>query len=241
MKISIIHASYGRPELARETHHKWRRAASDLIQIEWLLSIDKSDPLFEAYKPLANDIINAEGLVVQNDTNTSVAAINYSASVCSGDLIMVISDDFEPVHHFDEMLELFLSGKSDFIVKTQDGTQGWIITLPIMDRMYYNRFGYIYHPSYTHMFCDTELTCVADYLGRKLISDILFKHNHYSVGGIKKDSTSIKADLTWNQGEQIFLERFQRDFFIPSAIKPITDKASLNWINQKLKAQHGQK
>ena len=240
MRISVIHASYGRPDLARETHYKWRHSASGYCDIEWILSIDKSDPMHSQYKTLCNDILNlrlqASGMVVNNDTTTSVAAINHAASVSTGDIIVVISDDFNPVHDWDMLLAKALKNKSNFIVKTQDGTQGWIITMPIMDRIYYNHFGYVYHPDYKHMFCDTELTCVADYAGRKIELDILFKHNHYSVhGGIAMDNTSQKADLTWEQGERLFVERYKKDFDIANPIKPVKDQSMINWILKKVR------
>lgn len=206
MKISIIHASYGRPELQAMTAWKWIERTSGDHDIEYLLSIDKSDT--SAYPDsisFKQDYVTAS--VVKNDTNTSVAAINKAASVSTGDIIVVISDDFDCPDKWDVMIVDQVQDKTKWILKTQDGTQPWIITLPIMDRAYYEEYGYVYRPVFLHMFCDCELTHQADINGRKITSNLLFKHEHYSVGGIIKDNTSVKADKTWEQGKKMYLTK----------------------------------
>ncbi len=209
MKISLVHASYGRPVLAVMTAWNWAEKTSGKHEIEYLLSIDQDDK--SDYPDSVNwkqDYIKSK--VIKNLTSTSVAAINNAASVSTGDIIVVMSDDFDCPNNWDDLIVHATKGKSDWILKTQDGTQPWIITLPIMDRTYYNRFGYVYRPAFEHMFCDCELTHEADILKRKLTTDLIFKHNHYSVGGINKDTTSVKADKTWDQGKKLYLTKCKK-------------------------------
>jgi hypothetical protein len=150
---------------------------------------------------------------------------------------VVISDDFEPIPNWDDVIVEATQDRTDWILKTQDGTQPWIITLPIMDRAYYERHGYIYPPQYTHMFCDTHLTHQADIDGRKQSCSLLFKHNHYSVGGIAKDATSIKADSTWNKGEATYLAKCREwnslgiDIF---GVLPPEAQGHKNWLKQRI-------
>lgn len=151
-----------------------------------------------------------------SDNHSAIEAINNAAKVAKGDLLIVVSDDFSCPEHWDTQLLKYLKDKSDFVVKTYDGLQPWIITLPIMDRVYYERFGYIYHPEYKHMFCDTEMTHVGDLLGKTIEIPMIFNHRHYSQpGGITKDAISVKNDSTWNQGEKLYLERMMRNFDLP--------------------------
>lgn len=244
MKFSIIHASYGRPELSEETAQKWISAQSVQNEMEYILSTDASDSKLEPYLDWLYEanIINAlKGHSIRhvvNITNTSVAAINAAAEMCTGDIIIVISDDFEPIKNWDLEILKAVEGKEDWILKTQDGTQPWIITLPIMDRKYYERFGYVYYPEYAHMFCDSQLTHVADLLGRKLTSSLLFKHNHYSVGGIQKDQTSLKADKTWDHGKEIYLRNF-KNYFGLSGVDPwkLPPEANghIKWLQNELR------
>jgi hypothetical protein len=241
MKISIIHASYGRPELAAKTATKWLSEMSLDNEHGYILSIDTADLLVSSYIPIYRTPITISTLRndkafnhIINNTHTSVAAINNAASQSTGDIIIVISDDFEPIKNWDIEILKVVEGKKDWILKTQDGTQPWIITLPIMDRAYYERFGYIYHPEYEHLFADTELTAVADYTGRKITSDLLFRHRHYSEkDGIKKDATSQKADRTWNQGEQLFLKHYEQNFGIENPIRSREVDQTINWIKNR--------
>lgn len=57
--------------------------------------------------------------------------------------------------------------------------QKWVCMLPIMGRKYYDRFGYVYHPSYKSFWCDNEFTEVA-YRDKKIqyIHNQIIKHYH---------------------------------------------------------------
>ena len=234
MKISIIHASFGRAELQALTAWKWIERTSGKHDIEYLLSIDKSDtseyPDSISWK---QDYVTAK--VIKNDTNTSVAAINKAASKSTGDILIVISDDFDCPKNWDDLIVETVGDKTDWILKTQDGTQPWIITLPIMDRAYYESYGYVYPPGYFHMFCDCELTHQADITKCKLTSDLLFKHDHYSVGGITKDQTSNKADKTWEQGKKMYLTKCKEWVSLGIDIYNLPKEAQghINWLKNE--------
>ena len=224
MKISIIHPSRSRAKMAYETAHKWLDNSED--NFEYILSLDYDDRT--EYKNPFTD-----GIVIRNKNRSAIDAINNAAKVASGDILIVVSDDFDCPIHWDEMIINGSEGKSDWIAKTPDGIQQWIITMPIMDRAYYNRFRYIYHPDYLHMFCDTELTCVADLTGRKIELNIPFTHNHYSTGKSVKDEVSIKADATWNQGENLFIERAKINFGLVNPPGKIKSMEYINWMKNK--------
>lgn len=213
--------------MAFNTAYKWlSRAGTD---VEYILSVDIDEIGILAYQKLF-DGYN----VLVNSNRSAVDAINNAAKVCTGDIIVVMSDDFDCPKNWDIEIIEKTKGKSDWIAKTPDGIQKWIITLPIMDRIYYNRFGYIYHPDYIHMFCDTELTCVADLTGRKIELNIPFVHNHYSTGKSIKDEISIKADATWQQGEKLFIERYKNNFGLTGELLPIQSQEYKNWIKWKI-------
>jgi hypothetical protein len=51
----------------------------------------------------------------------------------------------------------------------------------ILGKRYYDRFGYIYHPSYKSLWCDNEFTEVAAGLGKHTyFGACLFRHEHAS-------------------------------------------------------------
>lgn len=237
-QITLIHPSYGRPKLAEETYYEWMNNAAAPHNIEYIMSVDRSDPEFNNYYNLRPGQRQRWrfGLRI-NDSTTAIKAINNAAGDASGDLLIVVSDDFSCPKNWDVDLLRHIGERRDFAVKTWDGLQPWIITLPIMDREYYNRFGYIYYPEYEHMFCDTEMTHVADLLDKVLLVNMEFPHRHYSQpGGIAKDAVSVKNDITWAQGEVLYLHRMGCNFDLPeSEIKGVLrcDKSHLNWLRNK--------
>lgn len=237
MVISLIHPSRQRPSQAHAAATYWMGRAG--TSIDYLLSIDRGDPddaeysdMFDLLKELNVEYGHRLRICI-NKNRSAVDAINYAATFADGNIFVVMSDDFMPPENWAKTLIDNTFNKMDWIAKTPDGIQSWLITLPIMDRAYYNRFGYIYHPDYAHMFCDTELTCVADLTGRKITLDIPFTHNHYSTGRSQKDEVSIKADKTWDQGQALFIERAKRNFDLKEVTSKIMSPDYVNWMRSK--------
>jgi hypothetical protein len=225
--ISLLHPSRGRPEKSFETVQKWIQRAGN-VSIELIVSLDEDDPELQGYREMHVSLLEI------NKNRSAVDAINNAAKKARGNILIVVSDDTDCPENWAVDLLKCVEGKTDFIAKTNDGIQKWIITMPIMDRAYYNRFGYVYYPGYLHMFCDTELSCVADLTGRRIDIPLTFEHLHYSVGKSNKDSVSEKADSTWTQGESLFLERYKRIFDLKEISGTITSPQYLSWIASKL-------
>jgi len=203
--------------MAMATKYKWLKSADDRHNVEYVFSIDLDDPMRKQYDGHEN---------LKNNNTSAIAAINYAAYYATGDLLIVVSDDFDCPEHWDTLLLRALDGKEDFVVKTQDGIQKTLITLPIMDRKYYERFGYVYHPAYKHMFSDTEMTAVGHMLGRVVNVPLLFEHKHYSVGKMKKDAINKKNNATWDQGKKLFHERLKTNFGIA---EPVIKYEEIKW------------
>jgi aspartyl-tRNA synthetase len=206
--ISILHPSRSRPEKSYETIKEW--VAKATTDIEVIISLDENDPKRKEYRRPVT-----KGMFLINPNRSAVDAINNAAKAATGDILIVVSDDTECPDRWDEKLLREVEGRTDWIMKTKDGIQPWIITMPVMDRTYYNRFGYVYHPDYMHMFCDTELTAVADLTGRKIESSLIFPHRHYTVTLDKPDEINEKANRTWAQGRALFVKRYENNFDLP--------------------------
>lgn len=211
--ISIILPSRQRPDKALQMAREWSLKSAGL-PFEFIISLDNDDPLLGQYAPLAN-----YGEVIVNYNENAVQAINSAALIASGDILMVASDDFSCQDNWVRRIEKACHGKRDFVLKTYDGIQLWLVTLPILDRIYYERFGYIYHPSYQHMYCDTEFSHVSDLLHRlQFRNDILFPHNHHSIQKVKKmDEVTLKAESTVQSGLTNYLKRCRKRFDLPIA------------------------
>lgn len=232
MKFSLIHPSRHRPSWCFDTMEKWL-SRSTFNDLEYIISLDYDDEMLTYYKQEYLD--HARDIkMLYAENKCCVDAVNYAAKYAVGDILIVVSDDFnDPPQDWDRFILEAVKEKTDWILKTQDGQQPWIITLPIMDRIYYNRFGYIYHPEYEHMYADTDMTSVAEYLGLKITSNLRIPHNHYSVTG-KVDDVTIKANATYPHGYLVYKKRFLENFGIPiSEIKGmITEHSHLHWLQQ---------
>lgn len=204
--ISVIHPSRGRPEQSDDTYNKWMQRADTVP--EYIITLDSDDRLLFDY---LNTIC---GRIIIDNNKSAIEAINSAAEYATGNIFVIISDDFDCPEHWDTLLLEALNGKSDFCAKTNDGHQDWLITLPIMDRKYYERFGYVYNPDYKHMFADLEMTSVAWMLGRYIELPLTFKHNHYSLTGQQPDAINRKNNATWGQGQMMFKKRLSQNFGI---------------------------
>lgn len=209
--LSIIHPSRQRASQARDTINKWISRADKPEAIEYIVSVDSDDPQLSDYSALQYDIATPFKLIIK-DNATAIQAINYAATKASGDLIIVVSDDTDCFLGWDTVLLNAIGDRKDFCIKTRDGIQDFIITMPIVDRDFYERVGYVYNPAYTHMYVDSDLACITWMSGHYLFLPLEFKHLHYSKGLTKKDFINIKNDSTYASGKAIFLKRYAENF-----------------------------
>lgn len=241
MTISLLHPSRSRPKQAADAFKRWLTKASGQHKIEHILSIDYDDPHLEGYK--GQDYNHEWTLILAGNNTNAVQATNKAAAASHGDILIMLSDDFECQQNWDKLIvdayvhNLSSTSPDGYVLKTFDGLQKWIVTLAIMDRAYYEMQGYFYYPEYKHMFCDTEMTHKAELEGRLIVrNDLIFPHNHYSQGKTKKDETNRRADDTWNQGEALYLRRVRENFGLTGvdAMK-CSDVNNQNWLRNKLK------
>ena len=224
MKISIIHPSRQRPDICFHVAAKWLTLADNPPEIEYIVSIDTTDPTKDLYFEKFQEF--PEFNLIVNDNKTMVQAVNVGAEKAQNDLFVVVSDDFDCFPSWDTWLLKQVEGKKDFAVKVPDGyvKDYFLQTLPICDRTYWERFGYIYNPVYTHMYVDTEATAVAYMMGKMIFipdeGNPCFRHLHYTRGLSPKDEVNEKNDSTYQSGAKIFYERLAKDFdLMPYQIK----------------------
>lgn len=229
-KISILHPSRTRPQQSLATIYKWISWA--VTNPEVIISIDENDPTKDKYIEYVEKLDHPEVKLIVNKNRSAIDAINNAAKVAVGDIFIVVSDDTDCFQRWDEAILKEVEGKEDWIMKTQDGIQKWLITMTLMDRKYFNRFGYIYYPGYDHLWADTELTAVADLTGRVIKSDLLFPHKHYSVGGSDKDELNVRNDKTWPQGEELFHRRLRKRFDLKETPGTISEPGVAKWLRK---------
>lgn len=127
------------------------------------------------------------------------------------DIVINMSDDMWFVKPgFDlEIIKDFEREGLDVLMHYPDNKAGKnLITMAIMGRTYYDRFGFIYNPEYKSLFCDNEQQEVAKLLGRYVFSNKrLFDHNHPAWGLCDKDDQYIHTESFWKEDEATFHRR----------------------------------
>ena len=211
--ISIIHPSRGRSRQSFETISKWilKAGADDfevLVGVEW----EDYEEYVKVYFPNSGqscnpppDKIRDKISICPGHYGSAVAAINSVARMhAKGRIFIVVSDDTEPCVRWASRIEKYTAGLTDFVLKTRDGIQPKMINMPILDRAYYQRDGYIYHPEFSHCWADRYFTEIAHKRGRVITKNIMFRHLHYSALKKKPDAQYQRTDATFNQGKIIY-------------------------------------
>lgn len=134
------------------------------------------------------------------------------------DILVNFSDDMEFIEHsFDEIIRnkfLTFYPDTDGNIYFNDGfTFDRISTMSIIGRKYYDKFNYIYHPSYHSLWCDNEYTELAK-MNQKLLyfQERIFNHNHpANVGGFL-DEQLIKTESFSDIDRQNYEKRLHNNF-----------------------------
>ncbi len=134
------------------------------------------------------------------------------------DILVVVSDDMLPVvKGFDniivrDMLQYFpkLDGALHY---NDDGHCGEkIISLTVMGKKLYDRFGYIYNPAYTSFYCDTEFTDEV----RRMKKVVYFPEtiiHHTWHGGPRSDDALYRRNSKMGRGDRnVYEQRKQLNF-----------------------------
>lgn len=212
--ISLIHPSRGRPEKSLATTLDWASLCSGDIDIELIVSIDRSDSKAIEYLKVYSE----DCPVIINNNTCVVEATNNAAEASKGGIMVYLSDDFASFKDWDKaILKEFEGHAGPMVLKVDDCLQSFrteILTIPIMNRAAYKLLGYFFHPGYKSMFCDEHLYHRCNKLGiLKMAPHLKFEHRHVSVGKAENDETYRRSAANWDQGKRLF-ERHKRIGFI---------------------------
>jgi len=134
------------------------------------------------------------------------------------DILINFSDDMLWTRHgFDEVIrekfKLHFPDTNGNLHFNDGYTKERLCTMSIIGRKYYDKYNYIYHPSYISLWCDNEYTIVAKNQQKMVyFEELIFVHNHPSnVGGIVDEQlkkTESFAEVDYNN----FMNRQKNNF-----------------------------
>lgn len=208
MLISLIHPSRGRPFKAKQTIDNWMSKSSKRNKIEHIISLDKDDRKINSYKVFFKDALISDNLCV-------VEATNKGASISKGEILIYLSDDFDCPNNWDSMiLEYFKD--APLLLKVDDKLQPFytdVVTIPIINRLLYDKLGYFLNPLYKSMYVDQDLywTCYNNGWLQES-PELKFQHNHWANGKARKDETYIRTDSFSSYGKTVYEQRKSLNF-----------------------------
>ena len=108
---------------------------------------------------------------------------------------------------------------TDGVLWYNDGHQGnKLNTLCILGKVYYERFGYIYHNDYLSLYCDNEFTEVSKRLNKVRYESLcIIEHQHWAWGYGKMDDLYTRNEKYIQQDHDTFQRRAAIGFELPIA------------------------
>lgn len=213
MKILINFASRSRPDKFHACMKNLRQCFTDY---QVALKVDRNDPSLREYlsKPYP------EILLYIGHSTSKVHAINRDIPTYDWDIIVNTSDDiiWRPGagllinQHYEQ--DIFLHFPEPYAESQALKRQRESISVcSIMDRIYFNRFGYIYNPLFKSLWADNEATEVAKKLGcYKFVDTVICDHLHPAAGKARKDDQYRYTESFGASDKRTFIKR-QADNF----------------------------
>lgn len=205
-KISLLHATRGRPQKAAASRRLWLNRAADPDAVEHIFALDADDT---DSTPLA-----VFRHIIQNKIEGhAVGAWNLAAHKASGQILVQLNDDFIPPMHWDKMI---LAAFGDQItepraLRVSDGHRtDEQLCIAIITRPRLEQQGFFLHPRFKSVFSDDYFSWSAWRDG--IVIDarhIVIEHDHpFFNGGQGWDQTyaAHNSKERYLEGEAIYKE-----------------------------------
>lgn len=186
-RLVIKFPTRNRPEKFKSVFTRYMTFLSGVHDVRFVVSMDADD------QTMNNDAIrdwfetqkkSADIKYCYGNSKTKIQACNADMEGEDGDVLLLASDDMVPVQrsYDDVIIKCFEQAFPDFdgAIKFWDGLRDIkdpLMTLTVMGFPLYKKFGYIYNPEYTSLYCDNEQTQVCASLGKLAKCDLcIIKH-----------------------------------------------------------------
>jgi hypothetical protein len=210
----------GRPKLFTKTFDTWQELLSKEHSYKFVVNMDKSDPSMNNTRIKRFLESKSNTLYFYSNNRNKVQAINsemnHIMNSIDFSILVLVSDDMIPqMPSYDDIIyQNFQKHFPDFdgCLHFNDGRVGdRLNTLVIMGRPLYNRFGYIYHPSYMSLWCDNEFHDVTYKMNKaKYIDKVVIKHEWTKYTG--KDFIHVKSESFFKRDKKMYENRKAQGF-----------------------------
>jgi len=191
-KISLLHATRGRPAMAYKARATWLDRAADPDAIEHIFALDLDDETIGPFITCRHVINPGAG---------PVAAWNKAARFSKGEILIQLSDDWQPPMHWDKLILKAMGDTSKpAVLAVSDGHRtDNLLCMAILTRARYEQQGYLFDPAFFSMFSDNHFTDRA-YADGVVIEakEIVIEHMHPAFGLAEMDETYARSNAPAN-------------------------------------------
>lgn len=150
-------------------------------------------------------------------SKSKIEAVNADLENEDADVLLLASDDMIPqLKDYDDIIfDVFSQAFPNFdgAIKFNDGLRNDdLMTLCVMGWPLYKQFGYIYHPEYTSVYCDTEQTLVLKKMNKLAVCDTcIAKHAWTAAPWDELHARNENSDM-YKKDKEVF-DRRMKEFF----------------------------
>jgi hypothetical protein len=201
-KISLLHATRGRVKQAAECRRKWLESAADPDSVEHIFGLDIDDPEVMLLTVYNHVFLTGDG--------GPVAAWNVAATRAKGEILVQLSDDWEPFQGWDMAIREAIGDTSKpAVLAVSDGhRKDDLLCMAIMTRQRFVDQGYFFYTEFFSMFSDNWFSYEAfrDGVVIDARDRIVFEHIHPAFGKAESDATYERsnASIHYQMGQEIF-------------------------------------
>ena len=234
-RLLIKFPTRNRPEKFKAALDRYISFLSGRHRIRFVISLDEDDESMnnEDMRAWLDSRAQITDLKYRyGQPRTKIEAINADLEGDDGDILLVASDDMNPVRRkYDTIIfEAFARVFPDFdgAVRFWDGQRlqsDALMTLAVIGFPLYRRLGYIYHPDYTSVYADTDQTVVCLRLKRLALSPVCIIKHEWTPEPFDALHARNNSHDMYKIDHAVFAERRDRGFdidtkFGPDAIRP---------------------
>lgn len=207
-KISLLHATRGRPVQCIDTMNEWLARADNEGAVEHIFGVDHDDAeVLKAIKQYRHVVCTPGG--------TTPQAYNEAAKVSAGRILIAMSDDAHPPAHWDTLIfrKMEESIEQEAVLAVSDGhRKDGLLCHQIMTRKRYEAQGHVFSEEYQSMYADNEFSHRAFKDGIVIDGrEIVIEHRHpvFDGKGLETDATYAHTNHPdrYKKGLETFLRR----------------------------------
>jgi predicted O-methyltransferase YrrM len=189
-KISLLHATRGRPMQAVRTRMEWLRMADHPERVEHIFAVDMDDEAAGVFRRFMTTFCTGSGGPVE--------AWNAAAKACHGDVLLQLSDDWKPFRGWDTaIIEAIGDTSKPAVLAVHDGHRtDDLLCMAILTRARYIQQGNLFHPEFFSMHSDGHFSecAFSDGVVIDARESITFEHMHPAFGKSEMDETYARSN-----------------------------------------------